>query len=172
MQRTKINVMEKQFVAFEIVAKRSTDNDDIKQDIIEKCISIACKAHFQQRDRDGNAAILHPLVVGSMGKTDLEKCVGFLHDVVEDTDCTFEDLRKEGLPEEIIDALRLVTNQDGTDYYEYVQRIIDSGNQTAINVKLNDLHHNLARGKAFGYPELIAKHEKALKMIEKSLENI
>ena len=160
--------MEKQFVAFEIVAKRSTDNDDIKQGIIEKCISIACKAHFQQRDRDGNAAILHPLIVGSMGKTDLEKCVGFLHDVVEDTDCTFEDLRKEGLPEEIIDALRLVTNQDGTDYYEYVQRIIDSGNQTAINVKLNDLHHNLARGKAFGYPELIAKHEKALKMIEES----
>ena len=101
-----------------------------------------------------------------MGKTNAEKCVGFLHDVVEDTDWTFDDLRKEGLPEEIIDALRLLTHEKGTDYYEYVQRIIDSGNQTAISVKRNDLHHNLARGKAFGYPELVKKHEKALKMIE------
>ena len=160
--------MEKQFVTIEVVAKRSTDQDPITQKIVEKCITIAHEAHFRQRDRDGNAVILHPLIVGSMGKTDAEKCVGFLHDVVEDSDWTFDDLRNEGLPEEIIDALRLLTHQAGTDYYEYVQRIIDSGNQTAINVKRNDLRHNIARGKAFGYPHLVAKHEKALSMIEQA----
>ena len=48
----------------------------------------------------------------------------------------------------------------------YVQNIIDSGNMTALHVKLNDQHHNIARGKAFNYPNLVAKHEKALKMIE------
>lgn len=68
-------------------------------------------------------------------------------------------------------VLRLLTHQKDTDYYDYVQRIIDSGNQTAINVKRNDLLHNIARGKAFGYPELVAKHEKALRMIEGAIAN-
>ena len=106
-----------------------------------------------------------------MGQTNAEKCVGFLHDVVEDTDWTFDDLRDEELPEEIIEALQLCTHRDGQEYYDYVQRIIDSGNMTAIHVKLNDLHHNIARGKAFGYLELVAKHEKALKMIEEALKS-
>ena len=105
-----------------------------------------------------------------MGQTNAEKCVGFLHDVVEDTDWTFDDLRDEELPEEIIEALQLCTHRDGQEYYDYVQRIIDSGNMTAIHVKLNDLRHNLARGKAFGYPDLVAKHEKALKMIQEALK--
>lgn len=161
--------MEKQFITFEVVPKRSTDHDAISQRTIEKCITIAHDAHYGQRDRDGNAVILHPLIVGSMGKTDAEKCVGFLHDVVEDSDWTFDDLLNEGLPEEIIDALRLLTHQKGTDYYEYVQRIIDSGNPTALSVKRNDLLHNIARGKAFGYPKLVGKHEKALRMIESAL---
>ena len=158
------------YISFEITSKRSANTDPITQDTVEKCIKIAMEAHDGQRDRDGNAVILHPLLVGSMGKTDAEKCVGFLHDVVEDTSWTIDDLRKEAIPEEIIDALKLCTHDDTMDYYEYVQRIIDSGNMTAIHVKLNDLHHNIARGKAFGYPELVAKHEKALKMIERSMK--
>ena len=157
--------MEKQFLTYEIVANRSTDKDAVSQEMIEKCISIAHQAHAGQRDRDGNAVILHALIVGSMGRTGAEKCVGFLHDVVEDTDWSFDDLRNEEVAEEIIDALRLLTHEKGTDYYEYVQRIIDSGHQTAINVKRNDLCHNIARGKAFGYPELVRKHEKALQML-------
>jgi (p)ppGpp synthase/HD superfamily hydrolase len=162
--------MEKQFVQIEIVAKRSTENDAISQKMVEKCLTIAHEAHFRQRDRDGNAVILHPIIVGSMGRTDAEKCVGFLHDVVEDTDWTFDDLLNEGLPAEIVEALRLLTHPKGTDYFDYVRRIIDSGNQTAINVKRNDLLHNIARGKAFGYKDLIAKHEKALRMIEASVQ--
>lgn len=59
---------------------------------------------------------------------------------------------------------------DSKDYFEYVQQIIDSGNIIAIHVKMNDLHHNIARGKAFGYPDLVAKHEKALQMIEDFLQ--
>jgi len=158
------------FISLEITVKHSTNDDPITQDTIEKCIRIATDAHEGQRDRDGNAVILHPLIVGSMGKTDAEKCVGFLHDVVEDTDWDFDDLKDEGVPSEIIEALKLLTHEDGTDYYEYVQRIIDSGNMTAINVKLNDLTHNIARGKAFGYEKLVNKHEKAFEMIKRSLQ--
>ena len=91
-----------QFISLEITCKRSTNVDPITQDTIEKCIKIAMEAHEGQRDRDGNAVILHPLLVGSMGLTDAEKCVGFLHDVVEDTDWTFDDLRNEKIPESII----------------------------------------------------------------------
>lgn len=154
-----------QFIYMEITGKCSTNDDPVTQDIVEKCIKIAMDAHEGQRDRDGNAVILHPLLVGSMGKTDAEKCVGFLHDVVEDTRWTFDDLRDEEIPEEIIESLQLCTHYDGQDYYEYVRHIIDSGNMTAIHVKLNDLRHNIARGKAFGYPDLVVKHEKALEMI-------
>ncbi len=160
-----------EFISLEITCKRSTNVDPITQDTVEKCIRIAMEAHEGQRDRDGNAVILHPLLVGSMGQTDAEKCVGFLHDVVEDTDWTFDDLRNEDIPEEIIEALQLCTHDEKTDYYEYVQRIIDSGNMTAIHVKLNDLHHNIARGKAFGYLDLVSKHEKSLRMIEDFLKN-
>ena len=159
-----------QFISLEITCKRSTNVDPITQETVEKCIRIAIDAQEGQRDRDGNAVILHPLIVGSMGLTDAEKCVGFLHDVVEDTDWTFDDLRDEDVPEEIIEALQLCTHHDDQDYYEYVRRIIDSGNMTAIHVKQNDLHHNIARGKAFGYPDLVAKHGKALGMIEDFLK--
>ena len=158
-----------EFISLEISCKRSTNVDPISQDTVEKCIRIAMDAHEGQRDRDGNAVILHPLLIGSMGQTDAEKCVGFLHDVVEDTDWTFDDLRNEDIPDEIIEALRLCTHNDSMSYEDYVQRIIDSGNLTAIHVKLHDLHHNIARGKAFGYPDLVAKHEKALHMIEEFL---
>ena len=160
-----------EFISLEISCKRSTNVDPISQDTVEKCIRIAMDAHKGQRDRDGNAVILHPLLIGSMGQTDAEKCVGFLHDVVEDTDWTFADLHNEGIPDEINDALRLCTHDDSMSYDDYVQRIIDSGNMTAIHVKLNDLHHNIARGKAFGYPDLVMKHEKALQMIEDYLNN-
>ena len=159
-----------EYLSLEITCKRSTNFDPISQDTVEKCIKIAMEAHEGQRDRDGNAVILHPLLVGSMGVTDAEKCVGFLHDVVEDTDWTFDDLRNEDVPEEVIKALELCTHKDDQNYYEYVQHIIDSGNITAMHVKQNDLRHNIARGKAFGYPDLVAKHEKALQMIEDFLQ--
>ena len=161
---------ESSFLSFEISVKRSTNDDPISQGTVEKCISIAMDAHEGQRDRDGNAVILHPLIVGGMGKTDAEKCEGFLHDVIEDTDLTIEDLRDEDIPEEIIVALQLCTHDDSLTYDEHVQRIIDSGNMTAINVKLNDLHHNIAWGKAYNYPDLVAKHEAAQKKIEDFLQ--
>lgn len=161
-----------QFISLEITCKRSTNVAPITQDTIEKCIKIAMEAHEGQRDRDGNAVILHPLLVGSMGVTDAEKCVDFLHNVVEDTDRTFDDLRNKKIPEEIIEALQLCTHDVSKDYFEYVQQIIDSGNMTAIHVKQNDLRHNIARGKAFGYIDLVEKHEKALQMIEDFLQKI
>lgn len=135
---------------------------------IDLALRIATAAHAGQLDRDGYPVILHPLTVGLMGHTDEEKIAGFLHDVVEDSDITFNDLLKEGIPTGIVNAVRLLTHEKETDYFEYVQRIIDSGNPIALQVKYNDLQHNYSRGKA--YPELQAKHGKALEMVKAAIE--
>lgn len=109
---------------------------------IDIALSIATKAHAGQLDRDGYPAILHPLTVGLMGHTDEEKMAGFLHDVVEDSPYSFDDLLHEGIPTGVVNAIRLLTHKKGTDYYDYVQGIIDSQNPIALQVKYNDLQHN------------------------------
>lgn len=136
---------------------------------IDIALRIATAAHAGQTDRDGYPVILHPLTVGLMGHTDEEKIAGFLHDVVEDTSYTFNDLLEEGIPIGIVNALRLLTHDHSTDYFEYVQRIIDSGNPIALQVKYNDLQHNFARGKA--HPDLQAKHGRALEMVKAAIES-
>lgn len=134
---------------------------------IDIALRIATTAHAGQLDRDGNPVILHPLTVGLMGKTDEEKITGFLHDVVEDSAYTFDYLIKEGIPMDIVNALRLLTHKKGTDYYDYVQSIIESGNPIALHVKYNDLQHNYARGKA--YQALQKKHGKTLEMVKAAI---
>ena len=114
---------------------------------IEDVIRIAVDAHQGQKDMVGNPAILHVLSVGLMGKTDLEKKAGVLHDVVEDTDLTISNLRDLGVEEGVLEAVDLLTHRSGISYEDYVRKIVLSGNETAIQVKLNDLHHNLWRAK-------------------------
>jgi len=114
---------------------------------IEDVIRIAVNAHDGMKDMVGNPAVSHVLAVGLMGKTVAEQMAGFLHDVVEDTDITIEDLRAEGVEEEVLVAVDLLTHRPGITYEDYVRNIVRSGNQTAIQVKLNDLHHNLHRAE-------------------------
>lgn len=136
--------------------------------VIDIALEIAVKAHAGQLDRDGQPVILHPLTVGLMGHTDEEKMTGFLHDVIEDTDVTADDMLAAGIPVGVVNALKLLTHSKGEPYHDYVQRIIDSGNPIALQVKYNDLRHNYARGKA--YPDLQAKHGKALEMVKAAIE--
>ncbi|MBQ5836635.1 MAG: hypothetical protein IIW38_03465 [Alistipes sp.] len=149
---------------------RAVKNDsyDSRSDI-DKAIELASKAHAADYDLDGNPTILHPLAVGMMGKTDAERIVGFLHDVVEDTRYDFDDLEEIGFSEEVLSALRLLTHDKETPYMEYIERICKSGNKTAINVKLNDLRHNLARGREGGHMRCVEKHTKAFEYITSQL---
>lgn len=134
--------------------------------IVELCLGIALKAHAGQYDLDGNPVILHPLTVGLAGQTPEQQCAGFLHDVVEDTAYTFDDLLSMGVPENIVDALRLLTHNPEVPYLDYVRNIATSGNPTAIAVKLNDLHHNLARSPKIEYRRFVDKYESALKIFD------
>lgn len=149
---------------------RAVKNDyfDARSDI-DKAIELASKAHAADYDLDGNPTILHPLVVGMMGRNDLERVVGFLHDVVEDTRYDFSDLEELGFSELVIDTLRLLTHDKQTPYMEYIKRICESGNEVAVNVKINDLKHNMARGRAGGHMRCVERHTIALAYIESFL---
>ena len=138
---------------------------------IEDALRLAVEAHDGQKDLDGKPVILHPLAVGLAGRNREEVIAGLLHDVVEDTSFTFEDLLKRGVDEPIVEALRLLTHTKDMPYEDYVQRIAQSGNDIAIHVKYNDLCHNLKRGRAGGYWNIVAKHEKALAVIEPLIKN-
>ena len=76
-----------------------------------------------------------------------EVCAALLHDVVEDTDITLEELCKE-FPDRITDAIRLLTHQDGEDYFDYIIRLKD--NPVAKAVKLADLRHNMDESRIAG----------------------
>jgi (p)ppGpp synthase/HD superfamily hydrolase len=109
---------------------------------LDRAIQIAVKAHRKQTDKYGQPYILHPMRVMAMGRTEEEQIVGILHDVVEDTDWTFDQLRKEGFSERIIAALDCVTRRgDNEDYDAFVART--RKNPLAIRVKLNDLTDNM-----------------------------
>jgi (p)ppGpp synthase/HD superfamily hydrolase len=107
-----------------------------------KAIEIAIKAHVGATDKYGAPYINHVTRVMNMGESDNEKIVGVLHDVIEDTHWTFEDLEKEGFSKEVVDAIKCVTKtSEDEDYEEFINRV--KTNPLAVKVKLNDLTDNL-----------------------------
>ena len=109
---------------------------------LERAIEIATQAHQGQFDKAGRDYICHPLRVMEMGKTEDEKIVGVLHDVIEDTDWTFEKLTEEGFSQEIISALRCVTKlSENENYDDFIDRV--KKNPLAVAVKINDLTDNM-----------------------------
>ena len=109
---------------------------------LNRAIEIATKAHDGATDKYGSPYINHVTRVMNMGQNDNEKIVGVLHDVIEDTHWTFEDLEKEEFSKEVIDALKCVTKtSEDEDYAEFITRV--KINHLAVNVKLNDLTDNL-----------------------------
>lgn len=109
---------------------------------LEKAIEIATEAHKGQFDKAGKDYIGHPLRVMEMGRTEEEKIVGVLHDVIEDTDWTFEKLAEEGFSDEVIAALRCVTKiSENENYDDFIDRV--KKNPLAVAVKINDLTDNM-----------------------------
>ena len=109
---------------------------------LERAIEIATEAHKGQYDKAGNDYIGHPLRVMDMGKTEKEKIVGVLHDVVEDTEWTFAQLAAEGFSQEVIDALQCVTKlSENENYDDFIERV--KKNPLATAVKINDLSDNM-----------------------------
>ncbi|GGA10791.1 hypothetical protein GCM10008018_65090 [Paenibacillus marchantiophytorum] len=107
---------------------------------LTKAIFIAAKAHDGQTDKGGNPYILHPIRLASKAETTEESIVAVLHDVVEDSDITLFDLKKEGFSSSIIEALDCLTRRADESYAQFIQRI--KLNPLATQVKLLDLEDN------------------------------
>jgi (p)ppGpp synthase/HD superfamily hydrolase len=120
---------------------------------IEKALQIAARAHEGQKDKDGQPYILHPLRVMNAVEGEAEKVVAILHDVIEDTSVTAEDLRREGFDETVLAALDCVTHREGECYADYVVR--SNGDQIARRVKLADLEDNARLARALLRPDRI-----------------
>lgn len=113
----------------------------IYTELTNKAMRIAYRAHEGAVDKSGIPYILHPVHLAEQMEDELTAITALLHDVVEDTDVTFDDLRAEGFPESVLEALRLLTHEEGVPYMEYVAAIKD--NPIARAVKLADLRHNM-----------------------------
>ena len=103
-------------------------------------LKTAFKAHEGQTDRSGLPYIFHPYHLAEQMTNETETAAALLHDVIEDTDMTADDLRSVGISEEIITAVTLLTHEKDTDYFDYVRRL--KSNPAARAVKLADLDHN------------------------------
>ncbi len=109
---------------------------------LEKALEIALSAHKGQKDKAGADYILHPIRVMQKGETEIEKICGLLHDVVEDSDWTFEGLKKAGFSRDVISALKCLTKEsDNENYDAFTDRVIE--NPVAVKVKINDLLDNM-----------------------------
>ncbi len=106
----------------------------------KKALKLCFKAHKRQKDKSGLPYVFHPFHLAEQMTDEATTIVALLHDVVEDTRYTFRHLEKMGFDKTVIDALKLLTHNDGSDYMEYVSRI--KHNPIARAVKLADLTHN------------------------------
>ena len=106
----------------------------------ELALQIAKEAHAGQVDKAGKDYILHPITVASYMDTDVEKTIAYLHDVLEDTSVTVDELRNH-FSNEIVDTVITLTHRKDESYFEYIQRI--SKSKLAKKVKVADLLHNL-----------------------------
>lgn len=109
--------------------------------LLERAIDIAVTHHRDKVDKGGNTYILHPLRMMCRMQTETEMIVAVLHDVVEDTDWTFEMLEAEGFTPVVIEALKCVTKRKGEDYDVFITRSLN--NDIARKVKLADLEDNM-----------------------------
>lgn len=109
--------------------------------MLNKAIEIANRAHAEQIDKAGAPYILHPLRVMMTRENEIERICAVLHDVVEDSDITFDDLRREGFSEDVIQVLDCLTKRVSESYDEFIDRVLV--NETACRVKLADLHDNM-----------------------------
>jgi (p)ppGpp synthase/HD superfamily hydrolase len=108
---------------------------------LDRAIEIAAAAHAGQKNKDGDPYILHPIRIMMRVDGMKAKMAGILHDVVEDTSCTLDQLRAEGFPEDVLAAVDALTHREGEDYFEYVARA--GADPIARRVKLADLEDNM-----------------------------
>ena len=140
----------------------------IYTEMTNKAMVLAYEAHQGQYDKSGLPYVFHPFHLAEQMDTEEAVTAALLHDVVEDTDYTLEDLRSMGFPDTVTDALALLTHDPSVPYMEYVERL--KSNPIARSVKLADLTHNsdLSRLPVVTEKDLerVEKYRKAMKLLK------
>lgn len=132
---------------------------------LERAIQIAVQAHANKTDKGGDSYILHPLRVMLQLPTEELRIIGVLHDVVEDSDVTFQDLLAEGFTPAVVEALESLTKRRDELYTDFIQRA--AAHPLARPVKVADLLDNLDESRLRRLPaketaRLRAQYKEAL----------
>ena len=136
-----------------------------EQSIVDLALSIARKAHEGQLDKAGVDYIEHPIYVASQVDTEEEKAVALLHDVIEDSSVSAEELLQAGLPETVVTAVQVLTKKKEQDYQTYLETV--KKNPLARLVKLADLKHNSDLSRLSSITE---KDRERLKKYKKAID--
>ena len=112
----------------------------IYTDQTKKALQLCFDAHKDQVDKSGLPYVFHPFHVAEQMTDEVTTVVALLHDVIEDTAYTLDDLRGMGFSAEALDALALLTHDQNVPYLDYVSKL--KNNPIAKTVKLADLRHN------------------------------
>jgi (p)ppGpp synthase/HD superfamily hydrolase len=137
---------------------------------LSKAIKIAAIAHDGQTDKGGSPYILHPLrVMLNLGEDESEaiQICAVLHDVIEDTSITLDDLKQEGFSEEVLTALECLTKRENENYDDFISRVLT--NKTACMVKMGDLADNM---KLTRIPNPTDKDRKRIEKYRKAYKRI
>jgi len=108
--------------------------------LTKKAMKLCFEKHKDQVDRCGIPYPFHPFHVAESMMDEDTTCVALLHDIVEDSDMALEQLHDEGFPDEVVEAVKLLTHDESVPYFEYVAVLKD--NKIAREVKMADLKHN------------------------------
>ena len=129
---------------------------------------IATIAHQGQFDKAGKPYIFHPQAVASMVDTDEEKAVAWLHDTIEDSDFTEQDLIEREIPQQVVDGVIAMTKVEGEEYSHYLHKL--KNNDLARKVKMADLIHNCDLSRISNPTEKdrvrIEKYKKAMEFLK------
>lgn len=140
----------------------------IYTEMTKKAMMIAFQAHKNQTDKSGMPYIYHPIHLAEQMQDEDTTIVALLHDVIEDTDWTFDELTEQGFNANVIEAIKLMTHAEGVSYMDYVAQI--KTNPIARAVKLADLRHNsdLTRLNEVNEKALarVEKYKKAIALLE------
>ncbi len=140
----------------------------IYTELTKKAMIICFEKHKNQTDKCGIPYPFHPFHVAESMTDEYSTCVALLHDIIEDTDMTSEELLHLGFPQEVVDAILLMTHKDDIPYLEYVKNL--KQNSIAKAVKLADLKHNsdLTRISVITENDLERnkKYQEAIKILE------
>ncbi len=166
-----MNTLNKYFTESEI--KQLQDH----KDTYNKALYVTNKVFKDTYDKGGNPYMEHLYSVSDSFEDDNLKVVGLLHDIIEDKEFTKDDLLFLGFTKEQVEAVSIVTKKEDESYSDFIDRIIDSNNDTAIQVKFLDMinNMNLSRMKNNSVEEkeyIKNKYKNEYKKLVKRMERI